>query len=164
LTVENILVLYEWIYFAGVVVVAAAAKVPFWWRIRIKPMGYAEGEFWTHVEPMMISKGVQADMTDAFDVNTTVAGSIAMLIADLRGLFFHVVSDSTVPRVVFPLQPTNVGSKVVSANNVIGNPGKYDVGVEIGTPDIPGIGAGGNDIQTATITVAYILNPKVAVL
>jgi hypothetical protein len=95
-----------------------------------------------------------------------------MLIADLRGLFFHIVSDSTshrttVPRVVFPWQPTNVGNKVVSANNVIcnvicvgtgnnmngsGNPGKYDVGVEIGTP---GIGAVGNDIQTATITVAW---------
>jgi hypothetical protein len=65
-------------YFDGGVVVAAAAaaaaaEVPFWWRSRIKPIGYAEGEFWTYVEPMMISKGVQADMTDAFDVNITVA-------------------------------------------------------------------------------------------
>jgi hypothetical protein len=85
--------LYEWIYFAGVVVVvAAAAEVPFWWRSLIKPIGYAEGEFWTYVEPMMISKGVQADMTDAFDVNITVAENPS---PDLRGLFFHVVSDST---------------------------------------------------------------------
>jgi hypothetical protein len=33
-----------------------------------------------------------------------------------------------------------------------GNPGAYDVGVEIGTQ---GIGAGGNDYQTATIMVAW---------
>jgi hypothetical protein len=97
-------------------------------------------------------------------VNITVVESDATLIADLRGLFFNV-SDSIGLGTAnsISVAPTNVGNKVVSANNVIsvgtgnnmngnGNPGKYDVGVEIGTP---GIGAGGDDIQTATITVAW---------
>jgi hypothetical protein len=100
-------------------------------------------------------------------VNITVVESDSMLIADLRGLFFNV-SDSIGLGTASSISvaPTNVGSKVVSANNVIsvgsgnvmngnGNPGRYDVGVEIGTPGIPGIVAGGDDIQTATITVAW---------